>query len=364
MNFQSIISKLRRVLSRKLIVVLILNLLYFVVYLIYYRIYNDSAQLTFNSVFQNLVTPLAPSLTAALFWHLMSKKEARHVESIKYTEVIQQISNAERIVRIQSTFSYLLDCSTTNHWEDFKSALSSLYHKNKGKGITVQILLLNPFSKVAIYRDKERGGGILKSLYKNLSSLSSFLEATSFKFIEVRVYDRLPGLQLHQIDSVIDVSYFPPDKPASDQRRMRYKESTNTADFHIQWFQETWEDELRTISLKEYMKAYVKVYANGNEIYSNYLKYIRYMNNEIFLLLNTDNEYIEIIKQLGGEKNKPFNKPIRNIEIGDNKTFIINKKKYRGEFITSGSSFKNACYLGALKYGLKEGIEFKVLRLE
>ncbi|MGN6214336.1 hypothetical protein [Parafilimonas sp.] len=169
----------------------------------------------------------------------------------------------------------------------------------------MQILLLNPSSIIARQRDAERHGGVIPSINTNLISLYDFLRGNSHlkQFLKVRIYNRLPGLQLHQTDSSVSISPFPPTEPASEQKRMLYQEHTDPAKFHIKWFMETWEDANNTIDLFDYMEISLEFLDELNRnLLSQTLKvkYLKALSKEYILALDQD-QYELLVEIFGSD---------------------------------------------------------------
>ncbi|MEM1283551.1 MAG: hypothetical protein AAGG81_08365 [Chlamydiota bacterium] len=247
-------------------------------------------------------------------WHEVVKQDSLVKEKIRYSDWIKVIPTAKKTIRIQSTFSYLFQCDEENlrkenNWsetkineqkKDWLDFLHSIRNLLKDKPVRIEILLLDPFSQIADHRDDERGGVVKPNLFHNLRGLYENLYNEESKYwvgdIEVMVYNRLPGLQFHQIDSEISVSFFPPKEAASEQSRLTTNDGTKSADFYLNWFNETWLDKLKTKTLGDYMKLNLRVIIEGEkfqELECLYIESHKYPKAIIISVTEVQNELIK-----------------------------------------------------------------------
>lgn len=303
-----------------------------------------------------------------LVWHQYIFTKLQFANKINFETWLKKARRVNRIVRIHSTFSYLLDCEKQqNYWGDFQRLLITLLEK---KSVRIQILLINPNSEIAKKRNEERNDEILNSIFLNLSSLYSFLTTIINedvrKNVDVRIYDRLPGLQLHQLDDEVSVSYFPPEKAASEVNRMLYNVNTDPAEFHLNWFKETWKDQKRTIPLDYFMKCEIKIHNENGKFHQDKMRYVILEDGDFYIILDKD-EYNEVegYQESSGIKIEFYKiECLRALFDADRNRSILRFINYDQSYLLPESSgdMQRVRNSADKKYG-KKGISYKVIQL-
>ncbi len=179
----------------------------------------------------------------------MKKAEGEETTGIDYHQFLRKTRSSYRLIRILTTYTYLLSCDHLRH--EFREALS--YILRNRKDIHVQFLLLDPFSDAARQREEDRKDEkVIEKIVGNLVELDYLKQDPIYDKIEVKIYDALPPISLFQCDDSASMSFYPRDQAISQTDRFELSMETPLGKFLTRTFETLWKHNT-TKSLDEYM---------------------------------------------------------------------------------------------------------------
>lgn len=172
--------------------------------------------------------------------------------------LIRHIEHSYSIVCILETWTGLLEDA---HRPAFLRALGIALDNN----VKVQILLLDPTSAATQQRAEELGDDLVSVLIsENLRHLYEYrnrLDAGRREFLDVRVYDASPSVQLYRWDDKAFLSFFPIGKRAYDTRQIETYLANPLGEFAQSRFDGLWSART-TYTLDDYMTLPLCVHHN------------------------------------------------------------------------------------------------------
>src|SRR5262249_47854786 len=178
---------------------------------------------------------------------------------------VRDMNDVTDEVRILSTWTDLLKSDAIK--PKFFDATRGLIRR----GLTVKILLLDPYSIAAEQREKEIGraarrrgevpderDSVQSVIRRNLRDLDIFratLPDDERDRLQARIYDATPAIRLLTQDDTGYVAFFPRGIPSTQGRRLAINMNTSLGQFCRDKFDELWDTDLTpTITLGAYMR--------------------------------------------------------------------------------------------------------------
>lgn len=276
-------------LRRPKIIVLIVIIMFII-----FIVLAANFQGTIKDIFLNLGTELGGALITVIFLDIILKQvrksDGKQIEGFDYNKFNENIRKTKTQVRVLTTFTYLLsdDAKNRQSRREFRESLAYLV-KNR-HNITIQFLLLDPFSDAADQRAEERQDEkVIYQIKQNLSELYYLKKDTAFQRVHVKVYDALPRISLFQWDDNASMSFYPRNRSISETDRFEFSVNTPLGDFLTRTFNDLWTDE-KTIDINQYMCVglQAKTEIGWTELYN--VHFVKLKNHNHFYLLVTSNE--------------------------------------------------------------------------
>ena len=155
---------------------------------------------------------------------------------------LRHVRHATRTVRILETWTDLLH-------EAYHARFVGALEQAAARGVTVQILLLDPDTFAAEQRGAELSGRyapVRASIQDNLDALRAWLDtttlpATARSNIDIRVYRALPSVQMYGWDDKAYLSFYPVDAVSFDTEQIEAFLDTPWGAFVSSRFHQLWE---------------------------------------------------------------------------------------------------------------------------
>ncbi|GEM_PF-5579487 len=260
----------------------------------------------------NMGTELVGAFIGFLLLQVVLKRVADtdgyQTQGFAYDHFVREVRNAKKVVRIFSTFVWLLSDNDTYKEvkEEFFANLQTALHASSE--LEVEILLLDPYSDAAKQRRedlKHSEDDFIDAVSigkHNLSELFYFLNnyPALRKRVHVRIYDTLPRFQMFQVDNEASISFFPLEKTVTHSRTSRYNLTMNSplGSYLTHSFQELWDAKRRTLTLDDYMQVSVTYLENTHRT-----KFVKDDLSKAFYLLYSLPRDRKRVDQLEGLEN-------------------------------------------------------------
>jgi hypothetical protein len=192
--------------------------------------------------------------------------------------LIARIERSRTVVCVLETWTGLLeDAYRPRFLRSLRTAL--------GNRVSVQILLLDPTSASAFQRAEELSDPRVPTLIaENLRHLYEFratLDEAERRFLDVRVYDASPSVQLYRWDDKAFLAFFPLGKRAYDTRQIETYLANPVGEFAQSRFDALWLAET-TRTLDDYMTLALCVHHSAQPPTEHQVAFVRH-DDDLFI---------------------------------------------------------------------------------
>ncbi|BEL07892.1 hypothetical protein Q0Z83_060830 [Actinoplanes sichuanensis] len=184
----------------------------------------------------------------------------------------RNVEYAASVVRIMDTGNHILEGRQRDR---FLEALRIA----AGRGVRIQILLLDPDAKATEQRAEEiTPVDVRRVIVENLRYLHHCRDAmipTHADNLMVKTYDALPAFQLHQWDDRALISFYPVGTRASASPHLEINVGSSLGQFAERRFHELWHNEITT-TLDQWWMTELSFCRDGAWIASREVRYVEH----------------------------------------------------------------------------------------
>lgn len=177
-------------------------------------------------------------------------------------------SSAHR-VRIMGAWPYVMD-------QQWRPLFLAVLDRTLARGVTVEILVMDPTSKAAEQRDADLGhevqvSAVISNVLAELSRFHRGLPESAARRLGVRVFDSLPPARLYRWDNRAISSFFPMGTGlGTEVRHYETNVTSSLGRFVDEQFDLAWRDR-DTRDLQEYLTVTMTLLATGRRYRARYV---------------------------------------------------------------------------------------------
>ncbi|BEK89963.1 hypothetical protein NSERKGN1266_59140 [Nocardia seriolae] len=183
-----------------------------------------------------------------------------------YEVYLERLRHARAKIRIMDTASGVLDPEDTDESRvrDYRLDCIAELRAAIGRGVKVEILLIDPRSAPALQRSREvqeHGLSIAQELKHNLALLNGIHQDSELphaRSMEVRLYDTSPGIAYCGVDDDAMIAFFMPDRISDESKHLDFSTSSPYGRMTTEYFERVWS---KSTSFLDYL--YPQVRTNG-----------------------------------------------------------------------------------------------------
>jgi hypothetical protein len=186
-------------------------------------------------------------------------------DRLPLSQILEWLAEARRSVRILDTSSILIG---QNGDEAQARAFTAAALRALGNGATVRILLLAPTTSAALERAQEirdqRFDLMVERNIERLRFLAAQLPEHGIEpeRLQVRLYDQLPVISVHQIDDRVMAGFLPYRRRSSATSQYESQRHSDLGEFAVDQFQRLWQ-RARPLSGLRYLTLWPSPTASG-----------------------------------------------------------------------------------------------------